>query len=293
MRTMKLQTFLYLLVLSISLSACTEYNRVKKGNDYQAKEAKARELFAKKKYARAQPLFDEVMAVVTGTSRAEEIYYFLGYCHYHMGDYLLANYYFKTLASAFLGSPRREEADYMAAYCHYVDSPRDPLDQTSTYDAIREMQDFINRYPQSERVAKATELIEELRAKLELKTYKKALLYYHLEYYNSAAIAFQTLMKDFPDTKRREESIFMVVKSYYLYASNSVKAKQKDRFKQVLLYYTNNLDKFAGSNYQSKANVYYDKAEIMVSLLTQEEMGVSSSKERRKLTKKNKKTKEE
>lgn len=57
----------------------------------------------------------------------------------------------------------------MAAYCKFLDSPAYNLDQESTYDAIKELQLFVNRYPNSDRVEECNKYLDILRDKLEKK----------------------------------------------------------------------------------------------------------------------------
>lgn len=281
------------------------YQRVLKGNDYALKEAKAREFFEKKKYARALPLFDEVLNVNIGKPAAEDLTYHVAYCYYGMHDYLLANYYFTLYGATFYSKPdRKEECEYMAAYCHYMDSPRESLDQTNTEDAIVELQIFVNKHPNSERIKSCTELIELLLVKLENKMYKKAILYYDLEYYNSCVVTFQNLLREFPDTKRRAEAGFMMVKSSYLYGANSIKKVKKDRLLETVKLYNQHVDKFKETNYAKEAESYLVKAQATIKLLEadelklEQEIEAQKEKERirlekRKNKKKSKENKEE
>ncbi|MDZ7849153.1 MAG: hypothetical protein U5L96_21880 [Owenweeksia sp.] len=47
----------------ISLSACSEYQRVLKSTDSEYKFAKAKEYFEDEKYNKAYPIFDELLTV--------------------------------------------------------------------------------------------------------------------------------------------------------------------------------------------------------------------------------------
>ena len=96
------------------------------------------------------------------------------------------------------------------------------------------MQAFINTHPGSERNKEAEGIINNEREKLELKDFKAAELYYNLSYYKSAAVAFATLMDDYPDSDKSEQYKLEVVKAYYRYAENSIPEKQTERFQRVL-----------------------------------------------------------
>jgi outer membrane protein assembly factor BamD len=134
-----------------------------------------------------------------GTAKFEDLYYKYAYSAYHLGDYTNAENLFKTFSETFPNSGKAEEADFMRALCFYKQSPKAALDQTNTTKAMGQMQAFINTHPTSSRLAEATAIIDESRAKLEVKDYKSAELYYNLGFYRAAAIAFSALIDNYPD----------------------------------------------------------------------------------------------
>ncbi len=145
----------------------------------------------------------------------------------------------------------------MYAYCFYLESPRYSLDQTDTKSAIKELQYFINKYPSSERVKQCNELVDKLRAKLEMKNYEIAKQYYFLDDYKAAIVSFENILKEFPDTKYREEIMFLIVKSNYIHASRSIETKKAERFKAVIDSYHKFASYFpASSEYGKDAENY-------------------------------------
>ena len=227
--------FLFLTVCLVA--SCSKYKKVMKEPDYGAKEKLAMELYQKKKYSRALPLFEELITIYRGTRKAEDYYYYYAYCNFGVGDFLLANYWFEYFVGTYPFSPRVEECRYMAAYCFYKDSPREPLEQTNTIKAIRELQSFIDSYPQSPKVADCNALIDELRKKLENKDYRIAVQYFNMEYYTASIVSFENILKDYPETERRPEASYMIVKASYQYATLSVRAKKKERLQAAKAYY--------------------------------------------------------
>ncbi len=125
------------------------------------------------------------------------------------------------------------EIDYQQAYCYYKLSPKVPLDQTSSMKAIAAMQTFINTYPNSEKAAEANVVIDLLRRKLEQKEFNAAELYYNLGHYKAAGVSFKSLMRAYRDSEKSDSYKYMAIKSYYLYAKNSVYYKQKERYETV------------------------------------------------------------
>jgi outer membrane protein assembly factor BamD len=85
-------------------------------------------------------------------------------------------------------------------------------------------------------VTEASKLINDLRDKLEKKSYANARLYFDIEDYKSAVIAFKNSLREFPDTKYAEEMQYLMVKSQQLYAQKSLETKQEERFLEVIGY---------------------------------------------------------
>ena len=230
----KASSAVFILAILLTFAGCSKYQRVLKGNDFDKKYEVAKLYYDKGKYQKAFPLFEELITVFRGTSRAEDVYYFYAYCNYHLGDFMLAGYHFDNFVRTFPRSIRAEDAQFMNAKCYFLDSPEPSLDQTSTYKAIDELQLFINKYPESPKVDECNTLIDRLRFKLETKAYNGAKLYYRLGEYKAAIFALRNTLEDFPDTRFREELSFMILRSAYLLADNSVETKKIERFEQAI-----------------------------------------------------------
>ena len=223
-------------ILSIMLvfAGCSKYQRVLKSNDFEKKFDMAKVYYDNGKYQKAFPLFEELITVFRGTSKAEDVYYYYAYCNYKLGDFMLAGYHFDNFVRTFPRSERAEDAQFMNAKCYFLDSADPSLDQTSTKKAINELQLFINKYPESPKVDECNDLMDRLRFKLETKAYNGAKLYYRLGEYKAAIFALRNALKEFPDTRHREEISFMIVRSSYMLADNSVDEKKIERFEQTL-----------------------------------------------------------
>ncbi len=217
------------LLSSVLFVSCSEYRSVLKSSDIRLKYKTAVSLYDKGDYHRAMQLFDELLIYYRGTDTSEKINYYYAYCYFGEDDYLQAGYYFTKFTSTFPTSKYAEECNYMSAYCQYLFSPEFGLDQTISVDAIKEFQLFINQYPKSTRVAKCNEIIDELRDKLEKKEFEIAKLYYKIESYQASYIAFKNVLKDYPDSKHKEEIYYYMLLSSYQYAINSIETKKQER----------------------------------------------------------------
>ena len=241
----------------IILSSCSKYQQLLKSTDLDHKYEMAIQYYNDEDYYKAFPLFEELITLFKGTSRAEEVYYYYAYCNYYLDDYMLASYYFKSFAKTYPNSKHTEECQFMNAYCYYMNSPILSLDQTNTYKAIDELQLFVNAYPQSTRISECNELIDELRHKLEVKTYKNSKLYYDLGGYKAAIVAFNNTLNEFPDTEYKEDIVFFILKANYLLASNSVESKKKERLQSTIDAYHTFIKIYPDSEYLKEAESIY------------------------------------
>ena len=246
--------------LIITLSSCSKYQQLLKSSDIEHKYEMAVKYYDDGEYYKAFPLFEELVTLYRGTNKGEEVYFYYAYCNYYLDDFILAGYYFKSFAQTYPNSTHAEECQYMNAYCYYLNSPDYTLEQTNTYKAIDELQLFINSYPQSDSIAGCNELIDELRQKLETKAYRNSKLYYNLGEYKAAIIAFNNTLKDFPDTKFKEDIVFHILKSNYLLADNSVEAKKAERLMSTIEAYNTFMRQFPGSEYAKDAKSIYQNS---------------------------------
>jgi len=249
-----------IVLAAVLLTACkSEFEKVRTSGDPQLLLQKADEYYAQEEYQRAQTLYELIIGSYRGKKELEQIYYNYAYTYYHLQRFILASYYFSNFATTFPTSQYRQEMEFMSAYSNYQLSPSFRLDQTYTTKAIDEFQAFINRYPDSERVEEANKLIERMRAKLELKAFKGGELYFDLRQYQAAIQSLENLLKDFPDTKNAEEIRYLIARSAYLLAENSIITKQLERYEEALTYTELFLQKYPQSEYYNDINILNKK----------------------------------
>jgi outer membrane protein assembly factor BamD len=226
--------FILIVSLSVVFYSCSKYSKIQKSQDFQYKYQKALEYYDRGDYYHAMNVFDQVMPFFRGTEEAEVIAYKYAYAYYYQKEYIMASYHFNRFANTYPRNEKAEECAFMSAYCKYKESPIYRLDQTNTYDAIQELQLFLNKYPASDSLDACNDLIDELRYKLQRKDFEIAKLYLKMEKYNSSIAAFENLMEQYPDTKFKEDAMFYSIKAYYFYASKSVKSKRKERYEEAV-----------------------------------------------------------
>jgi outer membrane protein assembly factor BamD len=241
----------------LTLPSC-KYQKVLKSSDSELKYEKAKAYYDKKDYTKALTLIEQLIPIFRGTERGEEVSYLQAYCNYYLRDYILAGHYFRKFNSQFQNSKFAEESAFMSAYCYYLDAPKPELDQETTHKAISEFAIYMSRYPQSERLKECNEYMEELRTRLEEKSYNTAMLYYRVGKYKAAVVTIRNSLKEFPDSEYREDLMFYMVKANYLYAIGSVYGKTTERLKDTLKDYKAFAKAFPESKYKKEAVRIYE-----------------------------------
>lgn len=231
----------------VLITGCNGITKVLKSKDPEYKLRMAEQYFAKKKYTNAQQLYEDVMPYFKGKPEFEDIYYKYAYSAYYQLDYLNAENLFKTYLEVFPNSARSEEVDYMRAYTFYKQSPKAELDQTNTIKAMGMMQTFINTHPGSPRIKEANDIIDLSRRKLETKEHKAAQLYYDIGQFRAAAVSFNTLLNNYPDSQKSDEYKLMSIKAYYRFAELSIEEKKAERFEKVIAECNDFTDRFPQS----------------------------------------------
>ena len=259
-----------MVVLMLVSSCKSKFEKLRASNNIAMKYQEAVKYYEKKKYTKALVLFDDLMNKYRGQAEAEDLYYYTAYTNYRLRDYTSARFRFKEFAQTYPNSPRAEECRFMSAYCFYVDSPRPSLDQENTRKAIDELQLFINLYPEGEKAKEAGDLIQKLRDKLEQKAYANAKLYFDMgqpDDYRPAVIASESMLREYADTKYAEEIEFLILKSQYLFAQNSMPYRQEARYNEAIDYYQAFVEHYPESKYKKEAEDLRSSAEKQIAFV--------------------------
>lgn len=244
-------------VAVICLSSC-KFQKIVKNADWRVRYKAAIVYYEDKKdFSKAGILLEELIPILKGSPEGEKAQFYFAYCNYQQGQYLLSSHYFKTFFDTYNRSEFAEEAYYMHAYSLYADSPPIYLDQSSTNTAIDAFQEFLNRYPKSKYSVQGNNIIKEMRDKLEIKAFNTAKLYYKLQRFKSATIAFENFQKDFPDSDLQEEAAFLRISAQFDMAKKSYEYKKKERFETTIKFYQNFIDKYNESRFLKEAEVIF------------------------------------
>lgn len=257
-----MRKYLLIIAAGILLASCGEYQKVLKSSDNNYKFEYAKQAFERKQYAQASTILADLVNVFRTNDKAEETLYLLALSYYENKDYVNAAAYFHNYYTRYPKGKYAELSRFYCGYSYYIDSPEPQLDQSITLKAIKELQLFIEYFPNSDKVAIAQAAIFEMQDKLTLKELQNAQLYYNLgaymgNNYQAAIIVAQNAIKDYPYSKYKEALELIVLKSRYQEAMQSVDERKADRFREVIDEYYSFITNYPdGENRKEADNIF-------------------------------------
>ena len=250
-----MRNFLYIIVLALALTSCNEYQKALKKDDISAKFDVATKQYEKGKYSKAIRLFEQLAPQYRGKPQAEKMFYMFSQSYYKTEQYYLSGYQFESFVTGYPKSENVEEAAFLGAKSYSMLSPVYSLDQTDTNKSIDKLQDFIDAYPNSSYLAEANSVLKGLREKLEKKTYENAKQYNSISDFQSALVAFDNFIADFPGTPYKEKALYFKLDSAFQLAINSVPTKKQERLANAKTAHTSLMKFNSNTEYKQKADV--------------------------------------
>ena len=260
------KSIIFALILSVTVpllfSSCkSEFEKVRASGDTELLYKTAYQYYEEEEYLKAQTLFELLIGAYRGKKELEDIYFKYADTYYKLDRYILAAYYFKSFTTTFPTSSKREDADFMVAYSNYQMAPNYRLDQTFANKAIESFQEYINTYPESEKVPEANKLIDRMRLIMEAKAFETAELYYNLKQYQAALVSYENVLKEFPETTNAEKVRYKLVKAAYEMGVNSVYSKREKRLQEAEKIASEFLGKYTNSDYRKEVEDLYQNTQ--------------------------------
>ncbi len=254
------------ILVAVALLVCavackTPYALMLESNDFDGKYKMAMELFESKRYGRAADMFESLSAISRGTPQDDTIQFYWGLSNYRYSDFVSAEGNFDQFINTFPLSPFVEEAKFLRLNCLYKSTYRYELDPRPTQLAIREMKAFKVENPDSKLIPEVDVMLDELNDRLELKAYKGAHLYYHMEDYLAAHYALKNVLKENAENRYREDILYYTAMSAYKYANMSVASKQRERYLTFVDDYFNIISEYPETHYRKELDGLYAKAQ--------------------------------
>lgn len=259
----------FLLLVSVIVSSCSEYNKLLKSTDYDKRFEYAKTYFEQGKYSRTYNLLKDIVTLFKGTNKAEESLYLLARSAYMQKDYQSSGALFTAYYKNYPKGEYAELSRYYSGMGYYNASPEPKLDQSDTYKAIEELTGFLDYYPASEKADEVRTLVFTLQEKLAEKELLSVRLYYNLgtyrgNNYEAAVVTARNALKDFPYTEYKEEFEILILRSRYQEALHSVDEKKRERFRNVIDEYYGYTNDFPEGKYIKEANRIFDVAQKYV-----------------------------
>lgn len=154
--------------------------------------AKANELFAKKKYARAAELYDDVSFEKKSSSSAVALMR-LAECYYKMHKFTDARLKYTQMTSTYPDYADIETAYFRIGVCFFEESHPPQYDQSETIQSIESFRIFVDRFPNSNLFSEAVDYIRKGQNKLLEKKYYNGYIYYKMKDYSSALMYFEEI----------------------------------------------------------------------------------------------------
>ena len=249
----------WVLLVAFTLVSCNSYQKALKSEDIKLKYDLAEQYYEDEDYRRAKNLFEQLQPKYRGKPQAERITFFYANCLYQTKSYITAAYQFESFTKAYPKSQKLEEAYYLMALSYSKVSPLYSLDQKDTYEALNKLQEYINRYPNSERLLEANTLVQSLREKTERKAFEVAKQYQKIRDYKAAIKAIDNFIGDHPGTPYREEAMVVQFQAASILALNSVYTKKEQRLKAAQTYYEDFKRAYPESSFLDECTKLFDE----------------------------------
>jgi outer membrane protein assembly factor BamD len=160
-------------------------------------------------------------------------------------SYVLAINEFREFLNFYPTHPRAHYAQFKLAMAHFNQMKSPMRDQTETRDAIRELQNYVSKYPDKPLLGEAREKLREAKDRLDDWDVGVAEHYFRVKWYPGAIGRLVPLIKSDPEYTRRD-------KLYYMLADSFERIK---RPAEALPYYERLVKEFEQSEYLEKAKL--------------------------------------
>lgn len=250
------------MLVILGLQGCkSQFDVLLNGNDVDAKYAAAFDYFNKGKFQKAAQLFESLSVLTNGTARDDTVQYYWGLSNYRFKDYYTAETNFVNFLTNFPNSPFASDAAFLRIDCLFRSTLRYELDQTPTRNTISVIEQYLVDNPNSTHRTICETMLKDLNDRLDRKAYENAKLYYKMEDYKASRVAFANILKDDAENIYREDILYYMAKSSYMYANLSVESKQRERYLTFVDDYYNFIGEYGDSSYRKELSRLYEKAQ--------------------------------
>ncbi len=199
-----LTLFCSILVFSVLISCAARQTAVPLEPEDEFE--KATSYFENKKYESAVKSFERIIFYYPSSEYVDDAQYWLGRSYFAEKDYEQAIIEFDYLLKNFSNSPFVEDAYFYRAQAYILKTPGYTKDQTELNMALSLLDEFLTRYPNSQRTSEVRQLILTARERLAKKELENGKLYVKLNKLEAALIYFEFVTQTYPETKSNNEA---------------------------------------------------------------------------------------
>ncbi len=253
-----------LLIVSLAVVGCGAKHKVLKSNNPQLIYDYAFSLYEQESWSKAATMLDAAAVYYSGSNKEDSILFYSARAKFKARDLEEATTALDEFRRKFGRSVFLEEAEGLYTLSFYQMAPAATRDYTVTKQAIAQISEYLSRYPESDKRESFEQMREDLMGRLHEKSYKNAYTYYKIGRYKSAIVSLRNALKEYPDSRYREDILYYLVLSSYDLARNSVEDKREDRYMQTVDLYYSFLAEFPESQYRPQLDRILERSKGFV-----------------------------
>jgi len=178
---------------------------------------KGTESLNNKKWLTAREFFKQVVETYTASPFRPDAKLGIGDTYLGEGTseaLVLAINEFREFLSFYPTNRRADYAQYKLGLAHFRQMRAPQRDQTETREAVKELQAFVDRYPDSSLMPEVRTKLREARDRLSESNYLVGYFYFRQRWYIGAQSRFEDLLKEDPAFTGRDSVYFYLAESY-------------------------------------------------------------------------------
>lgn len=161
---------------------------------------------------------------------------------------LLAGNEFREFLTFYPTHPRADYAQLQLARSYTRQMLAPERDQSATRDAIKEIEIFLQRFPNSALMPEARKMEREARDRLSEANYRVGFFYYRIKWYTGAVDRFKDVLNTDPGYTNRDALYYYLAESLYQ-QSKQMPEGGKEKLAEALPYYERLLKEFEKSEF--------------------------------------------
>ncbi len=172
--------------------------------------AKCRELFAKKKWAKASAELSKMVLNYPGHPAVDTAQFMLGVSYFNQGLFVLASEEFKKIGRNFPSSPLACQAEYYTIHSQFLLAPKNAAyDQKDAAAAVEALRGFLEEWTTCDWADSARTLLASALDRLAKKDFSIGRLYFKMRDWEAARIYLQGVIDEYGESNYGPEALYL------------------------------------------------------------------------------------